>query len=351
MSPVEHHPSILAQLGQLLGQAWPAQEVELVSLLPDGSTRTFLRVQGAEPPLLCVLPAGEDAGGRAEAASFYRIGRHLRRQQVAVPRIYGLIEESQMVVCEDLGDDRLHDLLLRGAGQGGGAAVIEGLYEQTVRALVRMQVHGARSFVTDWCWDSPCYDQELMLERESGYFLQAFCLDYLNLDVDQALVWEEFRKLARAAAGAPADFFLHRDLQSRNIMVRDGAIHFIDFQGGRLGPLGYDLASLLLDPYAALEPRLAEHLLNIYLEELDRYLSYDHQQFRLEYQLLGLQRNLQILGAFAFLSRVRQKPFFQHYLYPALCSLLALLAGSWAAAYPGLRALALQCRNELEKQL
>ncbi len=149
---------------------------------------------------------------------------------------------------------------------------------------------------------------------------------------------------------APSNFFLHRDFQCRNLMVHHNSVRFIDFQGGRLGPLAYDLASLLLDPYAGLPLSVQDHLTVVYLEALQQEIPYNPDQFRREYVFLALQRNLQILGAFAFLSQVRQKPFFAQFLRPALVSLSGLLAKSEAAEYAGLRHLTTQSRQELEKR-
>ena len=211
-----------------------------------------------------------------------------------------------------------------------------------------MQVRGGPGLEPAWCWDGARYDQELMLGRESGYFVQALCRDYLGLDPVKPDVEREFQALAAAASAAPADFFLHRDFQSRNIMVQGERAGFIDFQAGRLGPLAYDLASLLIDPYAALPGDFQEELLTAYLQGLHRFIPYDHDRFRREFLVLALQRNLQILGAFAFLTRQRQRLFFRRYLRPALDSLQTLLAKPAAAGYPALRRLAGQCSQQLK---
>jgi aminoglycoside/choline kinase family phosphotransferase len=205
-----------------------------------------------------------------------------------------------------------------------------------------MQVHGREHFDSNWCWDTPRYDRQLMLKRESGYFLQALCRDLLQLSIAEPETEEECIALAERAARADNSFFLHRDFQCRNIMVKQGQVFFIDFQAARLGPLGYDLASLLIDPYAALPEQLQEELLEQYLIALSTLIPYDRQQFREEYLLLAIQRNLQILGAFAFLSEQRQKPFFRQYLPPALRSLQSLLAKVGSGEYPYLSALVKQ---------
>lgn len=341
---------LISRVAHLLG--WSAMVsqpsgVQVTVLVPDGSSRRFFQLQApGEQPVIAILPPEGDGHGHAEARSFDRIGRHLHQTMVPVPKVLGFDADSGLVCCEDLGRQRLFEVVTT---RGLKSALP--YYEAVIRELVHMQVCGAEGFDPDWCWDTPCYDQRLMRERESGYFLQACCTDFLGIQYDHEAVAMECAHLADQAAQAPARFFLHRDFQCRNIMLTGGNIRFIDFQGGRLGPLAYDLASLLLDPYAALPETLQEHLLDVYLHVLRDYMVYDPQQFRREYVFLALQRNLQILGAFAFLSQVRQKPFFTQFLQPALFSLRRLLAKPEAASYVVLNSLAGQCHQELSKRL
>ena len=341
---------LIALAGHLLGktaQSWNETNVQVAALVPDGSSRRFFQMRGpGQETYIAILPPENDERGQDEALAFYRIGMHLQQTGAPIPEIYAFDPATGLVLCEDLGDQRLYEQVAREQGNVHTLA----LYEQTVRLLARMQVRTAEGFDPAWCWDTPCYDRQLMRQRESGYFLRACCLDLLGLDFDHQAVEAECAQLADEAAQAPAHFFLHRDFQCRNIMLTGNKVRFIDFQGGRLGPLAYDLASLLLDPYAALPQAVQEHLLAVYLDALHKEIVYDSKQFRREYVFLALQRNLQILGAFAFLSQVRQKPFFAQYLRPALASLGTLLAKPEAAGYAALNHLTDQCRQELEKR-
>jgi aminoglycoside/choline kinase family phosphotransferase len=341
---------LIALAGRLLGkkeQNWNLETVQVAILVPDGSSRRFFQLQGpGKKAIIAILPPEHDERGMAEAGAFYRIGRHFQQCGVPSPEIHAFDAASGLVLCEDLGDRRLYEQV----AEGQGTARTLAYYEQTVRHLARMQVRAAEGFDPAWCWDTARYDRQLMQERESGYFLRACCVDLLGLDFDREAVAAECAQLADEAAQAPADFFLHRDFQCRNIMVQAERVRFIDFQGGRLGPLAYDLASLLLDPYAALPTPLQQHLTAVYLEALREEITYPPDQFRREYVFLALQRNLQILGAFAFLSQVRQKPFFAQFLRPALASLSGLLAKPEAAGYAALQHLTFQCRQELEKR-
>ncbi len=300
-------------------------DLHITTLAGDGSSRRFWRIGHADKSLcLAVAPPSADTKDLAEAGSARLIGLHLLKQGVRVPAQYGWDEETGILLFEDLGDCKLHDFILEKQRTEDFLPKISTLYKQVVEGLAKMQVRGAENFDPDWCWDTPCYDKRLMLERESDYFLRAFWQDWLGREEPSGL-HEEFVCLADQAALIPTGFFLHRDFQSRNIMLHRDEPCFIDFQGGRLGPLGYDLASLLLDPYVALPDDFQIELLEIYLDQLEKLTLVDRRKFINEYLLLALQRNLQIVGAFAFLSKQRKKDFFSRFLKPALVSLNKLL--------------------------
>ncbi len=296
---------------------------------------------------MAIAPPPDDTAGLQEAISGWHIGRHLFDAGAPVPELYNFEEETGLLVCEDLGEQRLHDLVEK---KWRDAEQVMQCYRQVVTELARMQVQASKSFDPAWCWETPRYDRTLMLKRESGYFLRALCQDFLELEIDTKKIAQDFQALADKAAQAKATFFLHRDFQSRNIMILQGRVRFIDYQAGRLGPLAYDLASLLIDPYAALPASIQEELLEQYLDTLTGLLSYDREKFHQEYLLLALQRNLQILGAFAFLSQQQNKPFFRQYLSPALHSLQTLLAKTATAEYPYLKSLSRRCADKLENQ-
>jgi aminoglycoside/choline kinase family phosphotransferase len=339
---------LIEQSCQMLGNSWKLEGVQIESLSPDGSLRRFCRMIGKDDSrVIAVAPPAGDSTGLREASSAWKIGCHLFARGIPVPELYSFDKQNGLLVCEDLGDVRLHDLVVQ---QGNSSELIVDLYQQTVVGLARMQVRGRENFNCSWCWDTDHYDRKLMLERESGYFLQALCCDMLQLPVERQEIEREFVGLADRAQQADASFFLHRDFQSRNIMVQHGQVRFIDFQGGRLGPAAYDLASLLIDPYAALPERLQDDLLEHYLDAFTALTPYDRQRFKDEYLVLALQRNLQILGAFAFLSNQLGKPFFSQYIKPSLCSLQTLLAKVSPEEYSCLKALTEQCLAEIDKQ-
>jgi aminoglycoside/choline kinase family phosphotransferase len=291
------------------------QDLSISQLSGDGSSRSFYRIlRNSRPFGVAVYPSATDAKGMAEYRASCRIGRHLEGAGLPVPRILAAEDRIGLVIFEDLGDTRLHDYLLQDRQKG-----LE-LYPEIIRLLARLQSEGIRGFQAMWCHDTQEYDREVMLEKESGYFYHTFWRGTLAGGEIPGLQ-EEFSTLAQTAERHFQPLFLHRDFQSRNLMLSDGRIRIIDYQGGRLGPPAYDLASLLIDPYAGLTAEEQASLLDLYCTELRHYPEIDAEEVRLSFPYLALQRNLQIIGAFAFLSGSRQKTFFRHYIRPALIAL------------------------------
>ena len=324
-------------------------ELTISRLAGDGSSRKFWRIMQADNRLcLAVAPPVADELNLSEARSARAIGLHLLQHGVNVPEQYGWDEESGLLLFEDFGDTKLHDYVMKAQESDDSIEALRPYYFQVIKSLAMMQVKGADGFQTDWCWDTPVYDKNIMLERESGYFLRAFWQDYLG-EKEPSGIQEEFSFLAERTALIPNNYFLHRDFQSRNIMLHHDTPCFIDFQGGRLGPLGYDLASLLIDPYVALPLDFQEELVGLYLDKLEELIPVDRRKFIEEYLLLALHRNLQIVGAFAFLTKQRKKQFFEQYLQPAVTSLKNLLECEIFSDMSVLRGMASDTRTLLDK--
>ena len=310
-------------------------ELSLARLTGDGSSREFYRVSaGGDALCLAVAPGGVSEKKLAEARSARLIGSHLHRVGVVVPAQYGDDPESGVILFEDLGDTKLQDLVLEKSGTGGRVDVeaLRPWYHQVIDRLVVMQLQGGMDFEPDWCWDGGCYDRNVMLEKESGYFCRSFLGELPGCSVSPGLE-EEFVELACRCEQEPSAFFLHRDFQSRNIMIKEGRVRFIDFQGGRLGPLQYDLASLLIDPYVGLPADFRWQMVDYYEACLSQQHGVD-SRIRKGYELLAVQRNLQIIGAFSFLSRRRKKVFFKQFIHPALLTLDEQLTGEGFDEFP-----------------
>jgi aminoglycoside/choline kinase family phosphotransferase len=307
-------------LGFLRTRGDTAEDWAFESLQGDGSKRIFWRVTGPRPGLRYIAMVNPpcDHTAMLENRAYLMIGNHLRRKGVSVPEIYHCDLEQGWFILEDLGKTNLQDL----ASSSDNPLP---LYEKVLENLFRLQMDGAKGFDPSWCSQTEVYNRTVMRTYESDYFRAAFLCGYLGLKEEWPELEPSFDYLAERASRADNRFFLHRDFQSRNIMISSGHIGIIDWQGGRLGPLGYDLASLLIDPYTGLSNRQREHLYEHYLLFVKGVNARWAAPFEKCYPYLAIQRNLQILGAFSFLTKVMRKEYFEAYMPAALRSLCDLL--------------------------
>jgi len=322
--------------------AWPMRQ----AIAADGSDRRFFRLQRGQASCICLYHPRPPGTPVTENDSYDLIGRHLRQQGLPVPKIYTYCREEGWFLLEDLGDTSLHEAALRQADRSS----ILALYRQAVGLLVDLQQAGTRGFDHEWCFDTPSYDAELVYTRECRYFQNAFLQGYLGWQEIPAALEEDFARLLDRALADDEQVLLHRDFQSRNLLVHQGRLWLIDFQGARLGPSQYDLAALLLDPYVQLPPALQADLLTEYLSRRGRQAAIDSLAWRQRYRYIALCRNLQILGAYGFLSRQKGKPFFQQFIPSACRSLIRQLAALPTGELPTLRKVAQQAWEQLTAQ-
>ena len=343
--------NILAMLQEK--EDFPQGEWGFTCLVGSGSDRRFFRIcKKSDGPdqitslFLAILPSFTNPRGLDEARSCYHIGLHLHALGVPVPKIYGYDEITGLIVLEDLGEKHFFDLM-----QDASVSRSEKMqyYRHAIEALAHFQIAGREGFVPGFCWDTVVYDKKVML-WESGYFENAFCRDYLGIENIDAAVDHEFQDLAARSCHVPDLYLMHRDFQSKNLMITEGKIRIIDFQGARFGPLAYDLASLLIDPYVVLDEDFQQELFWYYLDIVNTYDHVDQKQFTDGYYYLSLQRNLQILGAFAFLSKKKRKSAFSRYIEPALRSLGSHLHKPQGDSFPHLKKLLDLCRKSLDER-
>jgi aminoglycoside/choline kinase family phosphotransferase len=288
----------------------------------DGSKRIFWRISDPKSNVsyIAMENAPTDDFSKRENAAYLHIGRHLRNKGLPLPEIHRADLDTGRFIMEDLGDVSLQAACDRTKERIS-------LYSQAVDVLLEQQTEGSQGFNTAWTCQTAVYDQQVMRRYEADYFKEAFLGIYLGFKKEWPGLEQSFDRLIEEASKAENRFFLHRDFQSRNLMVTHKKIGILDWQGGRLGPLAYDLASLLIDPYTMLPAPVKEAIYNRYSQGLRRKRPGQTASFEKSYPYLAIQRNLQILGAFSFLSRVRGKAYFEGYIPGALESLGLLLEG------------------------
>ncbi|MBW2112222.1 MAG: phosphotransferase [Deltaproteobacteria bacterium] len=297
-----------------------AEDLGFDRLKGDGSRRIFWRitVQGSGFSLIAMCNPPYDAAIRRENHAYLMIGRHLRQRGALLPRIFHFDLEGGWFIMEDMGRVSLQEFVSSGKDPLP-------VYERVVDHLFRMQIRGAAGFDPKWCCQTERYDRTVMLKQEAHYFRDAFLGRYLGLKGAWSGLEGAFSRLAEGASMADSAFFLHRDFQSRNIMLSGDRVGIIDWQGGRLGPLGYDLASLVIDPYPSLSRAQRVHVYRQYLDLIREHDPAWAGPFERCFPYLAIQRNLQILGAFSFLTVVMNKAHFEAYIPTALETLDDLL--------------------------
>jgi len=314
-------------------QAFPGclcKKIECSKLKGDGSDRKWHRLTAAGQSLVMVDHGIKKEPGTSEIDSFVLIGRHLYDKRIPVPKIYLYDTFSGIVFLEDLGNVNLQTVVKAGKK-------ILSYYKSIIKLLVKMSIFGAKQFDRSWTCQAPYYNKEVILENECRYFVDAFLRRYLKLNICYDDFEDEFILLADKALEFSVNGFMHRDFQSRNIMIKDGKPYFIDFQGGRTGPIQYDLASLLIDPYVALPRHVQHQLLDYCIDKLSPHIHIDRKKFCLCYNYCAITRNLQILGAFGYLSRIKGKTYFEQFIPAATESLKYNLSAVEDTQFPRLK--------------
>jgi len=277
----------------------------LQEIQPDGSDARWVRIVSDQGSLVACDRGISTVEGTSETQAYAAIGRHFYDMGVSVPKIHNADPFAGLVIMEDLGRTSLQELV----GKAGTQEAVVDLYLPVIENLVTLAVAGAQGFDPAWTCQTPEYDKTLILEKECRYFTQAFVSGYLGLETFYKKIYDEFEFIADKTLMLSFKSIIHRDMQSRNIMIKGGKPFFIDFQGARIGPVQYDLASLLIDPYVALPQPLQERLVHEYMDRFEQHRTFDRVDFLKGYACCKVTRNLQMLGAFGFLTQKGKKQF------------------------------------------
>lgn len=278
----------------------------------DGSQRRFFRLRKGSQSFVLLASPRRNGAAVDENDSYFLIGKHLFHCNIPVPRIHAADLENGYFLLEDLGDHHFLDHVRRFPTDPLR------LYHPVIQLLTALHTRARDGFSTDFCFDTVQYDPEFVYWRELEYFRERFLNGYLDRNVSPEDLKCDFQAIAEAAGTtAGSGWIIHRDFQSRNLMVSKGRLRLIDFQGMRYGPPAYDLASLLLDPYVCLPSDVAQQLVGLYWTRMKGHLGISRSRFIESYTLLRLCRNLQVLGAYSYLGLCLGKRHFLRYIEPA----------------------------------
>ncbi len=285
------------RLVQLFSKKYGRRPDAILEMAADGSTRQYFRLllDGQETVVGAIGPDHE------ENRAFLSFAKAFRGIGLPVPEIFDEDREAGVWLEEDLGDTTLFQALTKaraGTDDDRFPDEAEELFRRALTVLPRFQTQGHEAVDYRLAYPRQAFDRR-SIRWDLNYFKYHF-LKLAHIEFNEQRLEDDFGHLTELLLQADSDFFLYRDFQSRNIMVRDGEPWFIDFQGGRKGALQYDVASLLYDAKANVPPAVRNGLLDHYLSALADHASVDEALFRDQFQGFVLIRLMQAMGAFGY---------------------------------------------------
>jgi aminoglycoside/choline kinase family phosphotransferase len=260
---------------------------------------------------------------REENVAFLAFSRHFRRHGLPVPEIYAEDLDHGAYLEEDLGDMSLFEFLSKNRTSETVLPQVLDSYRRAIAVLPCFQVEASRDLNYKVCYPRGSFDRQ-SIAWDLNYFKYYF-LRLAGIPFNEQALEHDFGRLIKFLLSADREYFLYRDFQSRNIMLRDGQPFFLDYQGGRKGALQYDVASLLFDAKADLPPELRQQLLDHYLETLAGFVDVKRDEFLHYYYAYVYIRIMQALGAYGFRGFYEGKAHFLQSVPYALKNLRWLL--------------------------
>ena len=275
-----------------------------IQITANGSNRLYFRLEGET--CSCIATVNEN---RRENEAFFFFARQLRERGVRVPQIYAVSADRTLYLQEDLGNVSLYSWL--SSRKSNGIDVTDSMlkwYKKAIDALIFMQEH-CSDIDFNAAYPRPCFDRQAIqwdLNYFKYYFLQLF-----HIPFDEELLEKDYRVLTDYLLEDDCNCFMFRDFQSRNIMIKDDELYFIDFQGARKGAPQYDLASLLYSSKSDVPDDVRLQLLDYYMEcKKQRDNNFDCNAFRMRFYAYTLTRMMQAMGAYGFRGVVEKKEHF-----------------------------------------
>ncbi|MEM6802195.1 MAG: RNase adapter RapZ [Bacteroidota bacterium] len=283
---------------------WAGEKaISFIPLQPSGSYREYYRIIGEKKQAIGVYNAN-----LKENKAFLQFTKHFLEKKVPVPQIYAEDLGHHIYLLEDLGDTTLFAHLFKLRKGGEFPQEIIPTYKDALSCLAHIQVEAGKGLDYSYCYPRARFDEQ-SIQWDLNYFKYYF-LRLAKIPFDEQLLEHDFEKFQKYLLETNTNYFLYRDFQARNIMLYEGKPYFIDYQGGRKGALQYDLASLLYQAKANIPEEIREELLLHYMDEVEKYVSFDREEFRKFYYAYVLIRTIQVLGAYGFRGFYERKPHF-----------------------------------------
>lgn len=295
------------------------EKVETFEMLPpSGSYREYCRLGNENRTVIGALNTDVK-----ENTAFLSFSNHFYNKGITVPKIYVVSSDLKKYLLEDLGNTTLFEFLTKTREVEGFSENIVSEYKKVLKALPKIQIIAGKEIDYSVCYPREAFDKQSMM-WDLNYFKYYF-LKLAKIHFDEQALEDDFQLFSNYLLSASSNYFLYRDFQSRNVMLKDGEVYFIDYQGGRLGALQYDLASLLYDGKADIPESIREQLFDYYITELKKYMKVDEEKFAAYFKGFVLIRIMQAMGAYGFRGFYEKKEHFLKSIPYALKNLELLL--------------------------
>lgn len=293
--------TIQAQISALFYTHTHTQPKQIQNIPQSGSDRLYYRIFSAKGSYIATYNLNVK-----ENNTFFYFSEHFRSLQLPVPKVWYINKAKTIYIQQDVGNNSL----LYTLEQQGYTHEVYQLFQQSLKQLARLQINGDKGLNYNACLTAKEFGKQAIMS-DLLYFKYYF-LDTLKLPYDKQAMLDDFEALSIYLSKTAYKYFMFRDFQSRNIIVKNNTVHFIDFQGGMKGALQYDVASLLWQAKAALSAEWKNNLLHYYINEADKLLTQpiDRPTFIHQYNGYVLIRLLQVLGAYGFRGLFERKAHF-----------------------------------------
>ena len=310
--------------------------VDIKPIAESGSARRYFRIYTAEASVIGTYNANME-----ENEAFFYLTEHFGKLRLPVPRLLAVDEERTCYLQSDHGDDTLFNHVQQALASGQYDGHTVDLFKRTLDQLVRFQIEGHQGLDYSKVYPVPCFDKPSVMD-DLDYFKYYFVKPHAEIVFNESRLKAEFNAFADLICQAGNNFFMYRDCQSRNIMIDHDDPCFIDYQGGRKGPLQYDVVSLLYQVKAQMPQSLRDELLEHYKKALSAYLDPTSMEFDRYYPHFVYLRLLQVLGAYGFRGLIQKKAHFIESIPYALKELKSWNETHPLEAYPELQNVILQ---------
>ena len=329
--------NILAELTRSTGET----PNEILPIAESGSARKYFRIVTDKRSLI-----GTYSSNIEENEAFLCFSKHFHDLGLNVPEVFAVNAERTCYLQSDFGDDNLFAHVQKALVAGGFGENNVELYKKALSHLVKLQVLGHQGLDYSKAYPTERFDRQAIID-DLNYFKYYFMKPHEEIDFNETRLGKDFEAFADFVSQAPCDFFMYRDFQSRNIMVKDGELFFIDFQGGRKGPLNYDVVSLLYQVKAQIPQVTRDELVENYKAELSQYMSPDAVKFDTYQPYFVYLRLMQVLGAYGFRGLIQKKSHFIESIPYALREIETLSKVTPLTDYPELQSVISQL-NKLD---